>query len=270
VCWSNTQTPTTSNFKTTDGSGINTFTSNLTGLTSNTTYYVRAYATNSAGTAYGNQVSFLTTNSIVYGSVTDIDGNVYKTVTIGTQVWMAENLKTTKYRNGESIPNVTVDATWGALTTGAFCWYNNDAANNKAAYGALYNWYSVADSRNIAPTGWHVATDGEWHVLNLYLGGDIVSGGKLKETGTAHWLGSNTGATNSTGFTALPGGNRNSIGSWGDLGFWGYWWSSTSHDSYFEISSFAWDISLTNGNAAFFSDYYSDKCFGLSVRCVRD
>ena len=130
----------TSNTKTTDGTGTGSFTSSITGLSAGTTYYLRAYATNSAGTAYGSQGSFATTNSIVYGSVSDIDGNTYSTVTIGTQVWMAENLKTTKYKDGTAIPNVTASASWAALTTDAYSWYNNDATTYKSTYGALYNW----------------------------------------------------------------------------------------------------------------------------------
>jgi uncharacterized protein (TIGR02145 family) len=205
VCWSTNQNPTIDNSKTSNDIGTGSFTSNLTGLTANTIYYVRAYATNSMGTAYGNQVTFKTTTDVETNTVTDIDGNIYHTVTIGTQVWMVENLKTTKYRNGDPIPNVTGNA-WAALTTGAYCWYNNDAATYKATYGALYNWYAVADSRNIAPTGWHVPTDAEWTTLTTFLGGESVAGGKLKETGTNHWTSPNTGATNETGFTALPGG----------------------------------------------------------------
>ena len=205
ICWATTQNPTVANSITTDGSASGTFTSNLTGLTPGTAYYIRAYATNSIGTVYGTQVIF-STATLSGGTVVDIDGNVYNTVTIGTQVWMVENLKTTKYRNGDAIPNVTGNASWVALSTGAYCWYNNDAATYKATYGALYNWYAVGDSRNIAPSGWHVATDSEWTTLSTFLGGESIAGDKLKEIGTSHWLSPNTGATNSNGFTAFPGG----------------------------------------------------------------
>lgn len=264
VCWSTTQNPTTSNFKTTDGSGINTFTSNLTALTANTTYYVRAYATNSVNTAYGNQVTFTTSSGGVTGTVTDIDGNVYHTVQIGTQVWMVENLKTTKYRNGDPIPNVTGDAAWSTLNTGAYSWYNNDAATNKAIYGALYNWYAATDSRNIAPTGWHVPTDSEWTTLTTYLGGESVADGKLKEIGTTHWQSPNTGATNSSGFTALPGGNRNEGGTFNTVGSLGYWWSSTNNGG-----CGSWYRRIYNTAPLGMRDCWYTRA-GFSIRCLKD
>ena len=263
VCWSTSPSPTISNSKTTDGSGSGTFTSNLTGLLPGTAYYVRAYLTNSVETAYGSQVSF-TTSSTSGSTVTDIDGNVYNTVTIGTQVWMVENLKTTKYRNGDPIANVTDNAAWAALATGAYCWYNNDATTYKATYGALYNWYAVADSRNIAPAGWHVPTDAEWTTLTDYLGGESVAGGKLKETGTSHWLSPNTGATNSSLFTAVPNGSRASLGVVYNIGYTAIWWSSSDYSS-----DITWSRLTSLGN----SDVYrssSYKMDGLSVRCVRD
>lgn len=150
--------------------------------------------------------------------VIDIDGNVYQIVTIGTQVWMAENLKVTHYRNGDVIPNVTDGPTWAGLTTGAYCEYDNNVAS-VATYGRLYNWYAAVDTRNIAPDGWHVPSDEEWKQLETYLGmsqaeADAIGlrgsdeGGMLKETGTSHWDSPNTGATNESGFTALPGGHR--------------------------------------------------------------
>jgi uncharacterized protein (TIGR02145 family) len=134
----------------------------------------------------------------------DVDGNVYNTVTIGAQVWMAENLRTTKYNDGTSIPLVTDSTKWSDLSTPAHCWYNNDKASYKATYGALYNWYTVATD-NLCPTGWHVPTTAEWQILKDYLGSS-VDGGKLKESGTTHWKSPNKGATNESGFTALPGG----------------------------------------------------------------
>ena len=135
--------------------------------------------------------------SAIEGTMTDIDGNTYKTIQIGRQVWMAENLKTTRYRNGEPIPNVTADIQWTALSTGAYCWFNNDAAINRAIHGAIYNWYTIVDSRNIAPTGWHVPTDDEWTVLITFLGGESVAGGKMKAPGLIYWNSPNTGANNS-------------------------------------------------------------------------
>ena len=267
VCWASTQNPTTSNSKTTDGTGSGIFTSNLTGLSENTTYYLRAYATNSVGVAYGNEISFKTTLSSS-GTVSDIDGNVYHYITIGTQVWMFENLKTTKYRNGDPIPNITVDPSWMALTTGAYCCYNNDAATYKTVYGALYNWYAVADSRNIAPVGWHIPSDAEWNVLINFLGGSGVAGGKMKEAGLTHWNTPNIGATNSSGFTALPGGVciffDGMLSMFSAVGDHGSWWSSTARDA-----AYAWCSGL-GCNGADVSLSYSYKQAGFSVRCVRD
>jgi uncharacterized protein (TIGR02145 family) len=266
VCWSTTNSPTTANSITSDGPGTGSFTSNLTGLTEGKTYYARAFATNSAGTAYGNEVSFTTirTSFPNCGTVTDIDGNVYKTVTIGAQCWMAENLKTTKYRNGDPVPNVTDNTAWAALTTGAYAWFNNDGAY-KASYGALYNWYSVADSRNVCPTGWHVASDEEWTTLTTFLGGESVAGGPLKETCFAHWISPNTGATNSTGFTALPGGYRDSNGSFSSIGWGGHWWGSTEKNPFM-----AWDRYFRTDVTDI--DRYSEgfnKLLGFSVRCLK-
>ncbi|PIS29553.1 MAG: hypothetical protein COT43_03570 [Candidatus Marinimicrobia bacterium CG08_land_8_20_14_0_20_45_22] len=260
VCWSTGQTPTVSDSKTTDGTGTGSFTSEITGLTAGTTYYVRAYATNSVGTSYGSAKLFYIHEP---GTVTDIDGNVYQTVKIGNQWWMAENLKVTHYRNGEAIPNITDNTAWSNLSTGALCDYNNDV-NNVVTYGRLYNWYAVNDSRNIAPTGWHVPTDAEWTILTNYLGGESVAGGKMKETGTTHWYGPNTGATNESGFLALPGGYRYYSGTYYGVGDYGYWWSATESDSYG-----AWSRNL--GCSGSGVDRGSNgKRSGFSVRCVGD
>jgi uncharacterized protein (TIGR02145 family) len=261
VCWSTNPTPTIANSKTTNGTGTGSFISSITDLSPSTPYYVRAYATNSVGTGYGNTQSFTTAGSS--GTVTDIDGNVYQTVTIGTQVWMAENLKVTHYRNGEAIPNVTDNTTWYNLTTGAYCEYNNDL-NNVATYGRLYNWHAVGDSRNIAPTGWHVPTDAEWQTLVDYLGGSSVAGGKMKEAGTTHWLSPNTGATNESGFSGLPGGGRSSNGPYDYVGYYACFWSSTEGSS-----SGAWCRYLYCGNSVV-TRLNDDKHLGFSVRCVKD
>jgi uncharacterized protein (TIGR02145 family) len=261
VCWSMNATPTIANSKTTDGIGMGSFTSSITGLLDSMTYYVRAYATNSAGTGYGNTQSFTTESSS--GTVTDIDGNVYQTVTIGTQVWMAANLKVTHYRNGEDIPNVTNAAAWAALTTGGYCNYNNDV-NNVATYGSLYNWYATVDSLNIAPTGWHVPTDAEWQTLSDFLGGDAVAGGKMKEAGTTHWVSPNTGATNESGFSALPGGFRDNGGACYGMSYSTRFWSATESSS-----SYAWDRSVGCYGSGI-SRGSDGKKEGFSVRCVRD
>jgi uncharacterized protein (TIGR02145 family) len=202
-------------------------------------------------------------------STTDIDGNVYETVKIGRQVWMKQNLRVTHYRNGVAIPNVIDSTAWNGLTTGAYCNYNNDA-DNVAAYGRLYNWYAVSDSQNIAPTGWHVASDSEWQALSDYLGGGSVAGGKMKEVGTTHWLTPNTGATNSSGFSALPGGYRYSRnGLYLGMGLYAHFWSST-RDRYGSWSGgWSWYRYLYyfNSNLSRSENY---KGYGFSVRCVMD
>jgi uncharacterized protein (TIGR02145 family) len=212
-------------------------------------------------------------------TVKDIDGNVYHTVTIGTQTWMVENLKTTKYRNGDPIPNVTNATEWSRLSTGAYCDYVNKP-DNSAIYGKLYNWYAVGDSRNIAPAGWHVPTDEEWITLENYL---IVNGynwdGTKEGNKIAKSLASTTGwelfdeagsigaspeGNNSTGFTALPGGQRSSGGEFDGVGEYGGWWSSTEYDT----------SSASGRGLIYFHDYLgrlstNEEC-GISVRLVRD
>lgn len=197
-------------------------------------------------------------------TVTDIDGNVYNTVTIGNQVWTEENLKVTRFRNGDPITNVTGATTWKGLTTGAYCWYNNDIAN-KGIYGALYNWYAVSDARNIAPVGWHVPTDAERLALDTYLGGSSVVGGQLKEEGTTHWTTPNTGATNTSGFTGVPAGYRvSSTGAFSSLGLQNYIWSATQNDA---ASAFRRQLQYNSINAPTAA---SDKKSGFSVRLVKD
>jgi uncharacterized protein (TIGR02145 family) len=180
---------------------------------------------------------------------------------------MVENLKTTKYRNGEPIANVTDDTEWAALATSAFCWYMNDAATSKPSLGALYNWYAIADSRNIAPTCWHVPSDAEWTTLTTYLGGGSIAGGKLKEVGNSHWNAPNDGATNSTGFTALPGGARECEyvpGFFQDQGNFGCWWSSTA------LSNLYANYRYLRCNYSIFFSGNKPMMNGFSVRCVRD
>ncbi len=195
-------------------------------------------------------------------TITDIDGNTYRTVQIGEQCWMAENLKVTHYRNGDQIPEVTDSLAWIRLT-GAHCSYNNDTTY-VATYGRLYNWYAVSDSRNLAPAGWHVPSDGEWQTLVDYLGGDAVAGGKLKESGTSHWQSPNTGATNESGFTALPGGYRFYTAHFNFLGSQAIFWSST------EIGpDYAWYRILGYFYLQVTRDDLLWRC-GMSVRCVKD
>ena len=203
---------------------------------------------------YGNMVQ----------KITDIDGNVYNTIVIGTKVWMAENLKVTRYRNGVAIPNVTDATEWSNLTTGAYCNYGNNTGK-AATYGRLYNWYAVNDSRNIAPEGWHVPSKAEWQTLVDYLGGYDITGGKMKETGTEHWSRPNRGSTNESGFSALPGGFRSSIGNFISMGTNAFFWSSTESSS-----NTAWYQSLY---CHYLGVYHYDNGrnrIGLSVRCVRN
>jgi len=202
-------------------------------------------------------------NEPTESTVTDIDGNVYKTVSIGSQVWMAENLKTTTFRNGETIPIITDDSQWAGMTGSAYCNYGNDL-DNGSTYGRLYNWYSVNDSREIAPAGWHVASLEEWEVLIEYLGGEDVAGGKLKESGNDHWEG-NSGSTNESGFTALPGGGRYQYGVFNLIGYLGYWWTATEHST-----TNAKYISMGWSNSAVSTPSPEKKYFGYSVRCIKD
>lgn len=196
-------------------------------------------------------------------TVTDIDGNVYRTVRIGNQWWMAENVRTVHYRNGDPIPNVTENSTWSSLTNGAYCDYDNNSSN-VSTYGRLYNWYTVADSRNIAPAGWHVPSDAEWQTLINTLGGSSVAGGKMKENGTIHWDSPNTGATNESGFSALSAGPRLYDGDFSHLGSHAYFWSSSEHAAYY-----AWFVSLYYAGSAATRNNFS-KPYGFSIRLVRD
>ena len=227
ICWSTGTTPTTADGKASNGDDPRNFVNGITGLAANTTYSVRSYAVNSAGTGYGSVVSFTTLKT---QDVTDIDSNVYHAVTIGTQTWMVENLKEITYNDGTPIELITNLLTWSAITTAGYCWYNNNA-DNKDTYGALYNGYAV-NTGKLCPIGWHVPTNDEWTILTTYLGGVNAAGNKLRETGTAHWIEPNADATNESGFTALPGGDRGTHGGFSTLngfsglGGHGSWWSS--------------------------------------------
>jgi len=279
IVWSTSPSPTTANNSTSNGSGTGSFTSNLNNLTTSTTYYVRAYATNSAGTAYGNELSFTTDGGsifnpdLTYGSITDQDGNIYATIVIGTQEWMAENLRTTTYANGDPIPNITDNTEWFYPTSGAWSHYENDSQYENP-YGKFYNWYAVGDSRNVCPTGWHVPTDAEWNILIGYLDPSFdpnfggaqsgIAGGKMKSTGTQYWISPNAYATNESGFSGLPGGARDNGGGFYGIGLNGFWWSASEVSS-----SSAWYRLLYNDNG---DVYRSDalKENGFYVRCLRD
>jgi uncharacterized protein (TIGR02145 family) len=270
VCWSTAQNPTTANSSTNDGNGTGSFTSNLTGLTANTTYYVRAYAINSAGTAYGNQLSFTTTNSgssIVSnpGAGVTYNGYTYNSVVLGNgQEWMSENLRSTIYANGDPIPNVSDTTQWVSLTSGAWLHYNNDS-QYETPFGKLYNWYAAADQRNVCPAGWHVPSDAEWTILTDYLGGEQVAGGKMKSTGIQYWQGPNTDATNESGFSGLPGGGYyDFIGGFISIGNYGTWWSTSALGN---DNAYGRNLSYNGGIV---NRPLVTMRVGITVRCLRN
>ena len=263
--WGLSTNPETSGTKTEMGNGLGGYSTKITGLSPNTNYYIKAYATNNNGTGYGSEQYFNSGNDTTFPKVSDVDGNVYPIVTIGKQVWMSENLKTTTYNDNISIPITSDNNSWSALTTPAYCWYNNDEPKYKITFGALYNWYAVSSGK-LCPSGWHVPSKDEWTSLSTYLGGDDIAGGKLKESGTTHWLSPNTSATNEIGFTALPGGQRTYTGGFDGNGAYCEWWSSTEYGI-----KIAWFIGIYNISGYLLSGSVGDdKKSGLSVRCVRD
>ncbi len=262
VVWNTSPNPTTANNSTNDGDGTGSFTSNLTGLTANTTYYVRAYATNSLGTAYGDQQSFNATGIIASnpGAGVTYNGYSYSSVVLGNgQEWMAENLRTANYRNGDPITTGLDNAAWNTSTTGAYVIYYND--NATAIYGKLYNWYAVSDPRQLCPTGWHEPSDAEWTMLTDYLGGESVAGGKMKTT--EYWISPNLDATNESGFSGLPGGRNEGVGI-GIVTGYGSWWSSSESST---TNAWCLTLSYLNGTADR-DDFY--KGIGLSVRCLKE
>lgn len=283
LCWSTSPNPTTAlNTKTSDGSGIGTYRSFMYGLTANTVYYIRSYATNSVGTAYGEQIS-ISTRSLDALTVNDIDGNTYHTVTIGTQVWLKENLATSRLNDGTAIPYITDNSVWSNMTTPGFCWYDNDENGNNMIYGGLYNWYAV-NTGKLAPPGWHISTKAEWSTLVDYLRANgFTNDGTTSSTeyakalaATTKWaindvadyvgtIGDNLLKNNSSGFSALPGGYRNQYdGLFGAITSYGYWWCSDEVDT-----KNAFKTELRN--------YYrymlwgnSQKNSGFSIRCIKD
>ncbi|MGD0341741.1 MAG: fibrobacter succinogenes major paralogous domain-containing protein [Bacteroidales bacterium] len=258
VCWSTGIKPTIADNKTIDGTGIGSFTSNITNLSPNTKYYVRAYATNSIGTGYGNLLILKTYT----GTVSDIDGNVYYTVKIDQKIWMAENLKVTHFNDGSPISNVNDDALWANSSSPEYCWYNNDSVTYKATYGALYNYYAI-EKANLCPEGWYTASYPDWETLIAYLGGQSVAGGKLKEAGLINWQSPNTGATNESGFTGLPGGYRDRYGYFSLIGIAGYWWcvgDAGLYDAYYKTVDMGFERWIASGSSL--------GNYGVSVRCT--
>ncbi len=290
VCWSTNANPTTADSKTMDGAGTGIFESKMTDLNLSTTYYVRAYATNNMGTAYGNEMSFRTSvinfnPDLTYGSVTDIEGNIYKTIQIGTQTWMVENLKTSKYNDGSQIPDISDSTEWAnsmkftidSLTgsriyqgKGSFCWYNNNLSAEENGYGKLYDYFAV-ETGKLCPTGWHVPAFAEWSLfgdpfsLNV---GDII-GSELMETGTTHWNRPDLPGTNETGFTALPGGVRTSGSTFSSMNIRCEFWTSDESQGY-KGNAWYFPVPITWNYAETPSNSLRTINAGLSVRCVKD
>ncbi len=279
LCWSTASNPTIADSHVFCGAGISNFQGNITGLTSATTYYVRAFAMNAVDTAYGPSVNF-TTNAASAGGcggqtiVTDVDGNIYNVITIGNQCWTKENLKTGHYKNGTAIPTGLTNTDWASTTSGAYAIYNNDLVND-SIYGKLYNYYTVIDPAGLCPANWHVPSESEWNSMAKYLeptadtscnycSQSATLGGKLKETGTSHWATPNGSATNSSSFSALPSGWRSYNGNYLFIHLDGYFWNTTAFGpgSGYSRQFYYMDGSLQK--------YDAINTYGLSVRCVKD
>lgn len=269
VCWSKTTNPTISDNYTLDGTGVGSYTSYITDLEINTTYYLRAYATNVNGTVYGNEVSFST-----IGTIIDYDGNEYKIVKINNQLWMAENLKTTHYADGTEINLVESNTNWEALTENdiAYCYYDNSSSNGES-YGALYTWtaaMNAASSSNTNPSsiqgacpeGWHLPSDAEWIELINYIINDGHSGSEGEALKSVNGWYNNGQGTDNYGFTALPAGVRDVV--FGDLLMASNFWSSTEYDTMYALK-----ISLSYLSDTVNHNYWS-KTVGCSIRCIKD
>ncbi|MCX6258095.1 MAG: hypothetical protein NTW49_09420 [Bacteroidia bacterium] len=289
VCWNTSGNPTITDSHTTDGTSMGSFASSFTGLTASTTYYVRAYATNSIGIAYGSELQFSTTAPVFTcgtSSISDFDGNTYYTVQIGTQCWMKENLKTTHYADGTALVDGTGAGNISGNNTAKYWFVYDNNISNKATYGLLYTWAAAMNGaassslnpsgvQGICPAGWHLPGDSEWKQLEMFLGMNesqanatgwrgTDEGGKLKVTGTMNWVNPNTGASNSSGFTALPGGYRYDAGVFSNIGNDGYFWSATEVNT-----SYSWDHFLGYNTAQVNRDD-GTKSSGFSVRCTKD
>ncbi|MCX6255387.1 MAG: hypothetical protein NTV31_13035 [Bacteroidia bacterium] len=264
------------------GNAITNVSADLSSLSPNTIYHYRVKAYNNMGTAYSDDISFSTLTDVntpsVTDSINDIDGNIYKVVKIGTQFWMAENLKTTHLNDGTIIPIETDSINWVSIWSPALCFYNNDEINYKNIYGVLYNWYT-AETGKLCPPGWHVPSANEWNKLINYAGGASIAGTRLKEAGSDHWQSPNT-SDNSSGFTALPGGYRVFYnGAFSDLGTKGYWASSSLGAGaltmgvlfygpiFYVLNSTTDDIKKIDSSCPM---PFSGKDQGSSVRCIKD
>ena len=279
IVWSTNPSPTIALTTITyNGVGIGTFGCRATNLLPSTIYYLRPFATNNIGTSYG-QEQVITTRSITQNytsgpDAVDFDGNIYPSIIMSVNGcnWTTKNLNVCHYRNGDIIPQVTDQAQWSNLTTGAWCWYNNDSANF-SQYGKLYNWYAVNDPRGLAPIGWHIPSLSDWHKYFFSFSVDTdttttllgvisqTAGGQLKETGLSHWS-PNVGATNFSGFTALGGGIR--AGNFNSVAAYGFFWSASMKNNIY-----AWSFELRGGDPNL-TKSWSDFKHGLSVRLVKD
>lgn len=255
-----TEQPEIDGLKISMGAGTGFFEQKIENLDPGTTYYLNAYAENGVGVAFGLVKSFKT-----LGIITDVDGNSYEVVEIGNQTWMAENLKTSKYRNGDPIPLVDNEEEWFLIdSSGAFCYYNDDQ-NNNLVYGKLYNWHALADVRGICPEGFTVPDNEDWSTLVAYAGGPETAGSGLKHKGFEYWQIPNAGATNATGFTALPGGYRVGNGFF-SKGKFANFWSATEHPENDGIGVYFLTVSYDNTYAYMATMF---KRAGHSVRCIK-
>jgi uncharacterized protein (TIGR02145 family) len=265
ICWSTNGNPSIFDSIVSQGSGNDSFNSTITRLKENTKYFFRAWAKDNSGVVYGNLITFVTKGLFVLGNgITDIDGNHYNSIILGSQEWMAENLKVRHYRNGDSISFITDNSTWGSTTSGAYCYHNNDLMND-SIYGKLYNYYAIEDVRKIAPVGWHIPTLEEWFTLLNYLGGKGVAGGKMKEKGLEHWTTPNIDADNNSFFSALPNGARSKYTGFINLHNGAVWWTTTDYYP----NQFIYTINIFNTSAESYilSEIYNT---GIGVRCIKD
>lgn len=244
------------------GSNDNPVSANLTDLITNKMYYFRIKGTNAVGISHGDILNFMLVINVPDEPITDVDGNEYETVKIGEQIWMAENLRTTKYNDSTSIPLITDGTDWANHPSGAYCYYGNNV-DNVDIYGNLYNWYTVVDDHKLCPSGWHVPSLNEVNTLLNYLGGSEIAGGKLKETGTVHWLDPNEGATNESGFTALPSGDRNYFGNFENQNRYTAFWTTQDLESYGGVFILYFDNTKVDKRGW-------GKRTGLPVRCIKD
>ena len=274
ICWNTVSDPTIDNSMTVDGTGEGDFTSLMYNLKPGTKYYVRAYATNSSGLVYGDNITFTThitgtnfNSGLIYSTLIDIEGKSYKTIPVGSQVWMAENLRTKKLNDGTNIPLVTSNGDWANLDTPGICWFNNNDSIYENIYGAYYNWFAV-NTGKLCPVGWHVPTDAEWQILVDFLGGDEIAGSKIKEVGTNNWVFSNRDATNQSGLTGLPSGLREATyGLFQGDGSFGGWWSAT--DASTGPFGTAWNRSI-HGDTTVVGRSQIFKKDGFSIRCLKN